>query len=408
MGSTQSTWGSATRSEQTMKSASVIFVSLVILYASASDSAVPEDSLFALDDDLSEARETLNQMKTAGKSEAACRKLVKDTKDEITENVKNSQKTLDELEKGKTCEKFHKETADEKLEAKKAAEDLTKKLSEQKKARDFKVEFGSRTFSSLKEGDCATFFTHGNYVSAKAAYEKASKEVTEAQGAKKTADEVLKKTIEQANVDTHKCLCTLKTLHKTSYESSRKNDAANEKAWNMAHKLECVLDGKTSCQIPPVPVTKVPSVETSVKEVSCTASKKVDPVAPADPCVKYQEEKAANQKIAAALNAQVGFDDNSVALKPAGKKTLDEVAKVLNQYPWMAVNVQGHSSAPHGAACQKLVNGRADSTKKYLASKGCKNKMTVVKGTCTKVKAITIGAQDTISAGAKLPAGCKA
>jgi len=391
-----------------MKSASVIFVSLVILYASASDSAVPEDSLFALDDDLSEARETLNQMKTAGKSEAACRKLVKDTKDEITENVKNSQKTLDELEKGKTCEKYHAETADEKLEAKKAAEDLTKKLSEQKKARDFKVEFGSRTFSSLKEGDCATFFTHGNYVSAKAAYEKASKEVTEAQGAKKTADEVLKKTIEQANVDTHKCLCTLKTLHKTSYESSRKNDAANEKAWNMAHKLECVLDGKTSCQIPPVPVTKVPSVETSVKEVSCTASKKVDPVAPADPCAKYQAEKAANQKIAAALNAQVGFDDNSVALKPAGKKTLDEVAKVLNQYPWMAVNVQGHSSAPHGAACQKLVNGRADSTKKYLASKGCKNKMTVVKGTCTKVKAITIGAQDTISAGAKLPAGCKA
>jgi len=391
-----------------MKSASVIFVSLVILYASASDSAVPEDSLFALDDDLSEARETLNQMKTAGKSEAACRKLVKDTKDEITENVKNSQKTLDELEKGKTCEKYHAETADEKLEAKKAAEDLTKKLSEQKKARDFKVEFGSRTFSSLKEGDCATFFTHGNYVSAKAAYEKASKEVTEAEGAKKTADEVLKKTIEQANVDTHKCLCTLKTLHKTSYESSRKNDAANEKAWNMAHKLECVLDGKTSCQIPPVPVTKVPSVETSVKEVSCTASKKVDPVAPADPCAKYQAEKAANQKIAAALNAQVGFDDNSVALKPAGKKTLDEVAKVLNQYPWMAVNVQGHSSAPHGAACQKLVNGRADSTKKYLASKGCKNTMTVVKGTCTKVKAITIGAQDTISAGAKLPAGCKA
>merc|ERR1712205_1842 len=118
--------------------------------------------------------------------------------------------------------------------------------------------------------------------------------------------------------------------------------------------------------------------------------------------------KAANQKIAAALNAQVGFDDNSVALKPAGKETLDEVAKVLNQYPWMAVNVQGHSDAKKGTHCTKLVNGRAESTKKFLASKGCKNKMTVVAGTCAKVRAITIGAQDTISAGAKLPAGCKA
>merc|ERR1712006_33896 len=132
---------------------------------------------------------------------------------EITENVKNSQKALNELEKGKTCEKFHKETADEKLEAKKTAENLTKKLSEKKKASDFKVVFGSRTFSSLKEGDCATFFTHGSYVSAKAAYEKASKEVTKAEGAKKTADEVLKKTIEKANEDTQDCLCTLKTLH---------------------------------------------------------------------------------------------------------------------------------------------------------------------------------------------------
>merc|ERR1711918_41301 len=202
----------------------------------------------------------------------------------------------------------------EKLEAKKTAENLTKKLSEKKKASDFKVVFGSRTFSSLKEGDCATFFTHGSYVSAKAAYEKASKEVTEAEGAKKTAD-----------------------------ESSKKNDAANEKAWNMAHKLERVLDGKTSCQIPPVPVTKVPSVEASVKEVSCTASKKVDPLPPADPCKKYQEEKAANKKIAAALKAQVGFDSNQITLKAAGKKTLDEVAKVLNEYPWMAVNIQGHS-----------------------------------------------------------------
>merc|ERR1712100_892316 len=117
----------------------------------------------------------------------------------------------------------------------------------------------------------------------------------------------------------------------------------------MAHKLECVLDGKTSCQIPAVPVTKVPSVETSVKEVSCTASKKVDPLPPADPCKKYQEEKAANKKIAAALKAQVGFDSNQITLKAAGKKTLDEVAKVLNQYPWMAVNIQGHSSASAGS-----------------------------------------------------------
>merc|ERR1711904_670554 len=139
-----------------------------------------------------------------------------------------------------------------------------------------------------------------------------------------------------------------------------------------------------------------------------TAAPSTKKEAPKDPCAKYEAEKKANHEIAAALKAAVGFPGGSVVINSSGKKTLDEVAKVLNKYAWMAVNIQGHSDAKQGPTCTKLVNGRAESTKKYLASKGCKNKMTVIAGTCTKKRAITIGAQDTIAAGAKLPAGCKA
>merc|ERR1711977_652777 len=314
------------------------------------------------------------------------------------------------LEVGHQCTAVSKKADDEKTEAKRTENEVAKKKTEETAAKDAMVDFGSRTFSSLTKGDCDVFFTHKNYISAKANAAKAAQARKEAEGAAVQAKKVMEKAVAQAKADTQKCLCDTKFAHSKALKEGKANDAANEKLWVRAHKLECVIKGQTSCKIPPVPSITAPALNAEVNSAVCgaTLTKKVDPNPPADPCKKYQEEKAANKKIAAALKAQVGFDSNQITLKAAGKKTLDEVAKVLNQYPWMAVNIQGHSSASAGSHCDRLVKGRADTTKGYLASKGCKNKMTVVKGTCTKVKAITIAAQDTISAGAVLPAGCKA
>merc|ERR1712193_346521 len=228
---------------------------------------------------------------------------------------------------------------------------------------------------------------------------------TKAVGAKQQAKEELIKVIEQAKKDTKKCQCDTKLKHAEANKKGHANDAANQKAWAMAHKLECVLDGKTSCTIPPCP---------QVKAADCSAAPAPAPapaMPPADPCKKWKEERKANLEIAAALKANVGFAPNVVTLNDSGKKTLSEVAKTLNKYSWMAVNIQAHSSAPVGDSCNKLVNGRAESTKSFLAQMGVKNKMTVIKGTCTVKRAITIGAQDSIqnAAGAgSPPKGCTA
>merc|ERR1712072_68708 len=310
-----------------MQSISIIFVASLVLYASASDSVVPEDALFALDDDLSEARSTLTSLQQAGKSWKECEQLVKDDKAEVEANVKNAQKIINSLEVGHQCTAVSKKADDEKTEAKRTEDDVAKKKTEETAAKDAMVDFGSRTFSSLKKGDCGVFFTHKNYLSAKANAAKAAHARKEAEGAAVQAKKVMEKAVAQAKADTQKCLCDTKFAHSKALKEGKANDAVNEKLWVRAHKLECVLKGQTSCKIPPVP--------------SITA--------PADPCAKYQAEKAANKKIAAALTAQVGFAPNSVVINSSGQKTLDEVAKVLNQYPWMAVNVQGHSDAKKGA-----------------------------------------------------------
>merc|ERR1711904_343726 len=231
------------------------------------------------------------------------------------------------------------------------------------------VTFGSRSFSSVKYGDCSWIFSHSSYTTAKANYAKAKKAYEESQGASAKAKEETKKAVAQAKEETKKCNC------KTQFDHAA--------ARVMAHKLECVLDKTTTCKIPACPTTKAPPLAPGAAAESCTAQIGT-PTAPTDPCKKYQEEKAANKQIAAALTAAVGFAPGSTVVNSSGQKTLDEVAKVLNKYAWMAVNIQGHSDAKAGSHCQKLVDGRAESTKKYLASKGCKNKMTNIAGTCAK------------------------
>merc|ERR1712072_178998 len=398
-----------TRHRSEMKTTAILFVSLAVIYASAQEADVPEDSPLALDDDLSEARETLASMQASGKSEAACRKLVADTKNEITTNVRTEQLILDGLSKGHECSALKKEADDEKVEQKRTEDKEKAAKAHLDAMTKATVTFGSRSFSSVKKGDCSWIFSHSSYTTAKANYKKAVTAHQESQGAAAKAVEETKKAVAAAKKATKECNCKTQFAHATANKNSKRNDAANEAAWNMAHRLECVLDKKTTCTVPACPTTTAPALAPGAAAESCPAQVTGGPAKmPTDPCAKYQAEKAANKQIAAALTAQVGFAPGSVVINPNGKTTLDKVAKILNQYAWMAVNIQGHSDAKQGARCTQLVNGRADSTKKYLASKGCANKMTVITGTCSKVRAITIGAQDTISAGAKLPKGCKA
>lgn len=185
------------------------------------------------------------------------------------------------------------------------------------------VVFGKHTFSSLTEGDCSVFFKSDSYINAKQKHTTATSSHTKAVAAKKVAEETYKKVVEQAKKDTKKCLCDTKVKHAEANKHSKRNDAANQKAWTMAHKLECVLDGKTSCSIPPCPTVKAATLTAAVTGADCSASLAPAPapaMPPTDPCKKWKEERKANLEIAAALKANVGFAPNVVTLNDSGKK----------------------------------------------------------------------------------------
>merc|ERR1712232_1458505 len=182
---------SATRVKKMMR-VTMIAVIVAAVYVSAQETeSVPEDNLFSLDDDLSEAHATLQSMQAAGKSEKECRKLVTDTKNEIVINVKTEQQIIDGLDIGMRCEVYFKNTEDEKDEVGRTQHEVEKASEQLQRAAHAVVVFGEHTFSSLTEGDCSVFFSSSSYLAAKKRHEEATSSHTKAVGAKKQADETL-------------------------------------------------------------------------------------------------------------------------------------------------------------------------------------------------------------------------
>merc|ERR1711998_593320 len=215
---------------------SILFLSLAIIYASASpvDEVVPEESLYALDDDLSEARSTIEQMTTAGKSDKDCRKLVEETRKEVQTNVDTCTKTMNALPKGEACP------------AK-----------------------GQAAVKAATEGKCESFYTSTSYTSAEATYKSSVTAYTKATGAAGEAAIALKNAVAAAAKEKAECECAVKKDHESKFSTLTKANAANEKAWNFACKVECVLDGKTTCKCSAAPKCVRPKVTSAVMEAVC-------------------------------------------------------------------------------------------------------------------------------------------
>jgi hypothetical protein len=253
------------------------------------DEIVPEESLYALDDDLAEAQQTVNDMTAAGKSDKDCRKLVEETRKEVQTTVDSCQNIMDSLPKGDSCPEQGQDGVKKATEAKsKADKHLAHTITEVTKASSTKVEFGSRTFSSLTEGKCESFYSSGAYVTAKASYTATVTAKTRAEGAAEEAKKALATAVAAAKKAKHECECKVKGNHEDMFSTHSASDAANQKAWSFACKVECVLDGKTACKCSAAPKCKRAKVTAAVDAAHCAAA--------ADAKKKAEEEAKKNSK----------------------------------------------------------------------------------------------------------------
>merc|ERR1711981_1310697 len=220
--------------QQARKMRCTIFaLSLAIVYASASpiaDSVVPEESHYAVGEDLAEAQQKINQMTAAGASDKDCRKLVTETRKDVQTNVDTCQKIIDAMPKGEHCVNLGQDLVKAATEAKsKADKHLVTTTTEVTKASSAKVDFGSRAFSTLTEGKCDSFYTSGVYTTAKTTYTAAVTAQTKAKGEAEEAAKALTAAIAAAAKEKLDCECKTKADHEKAFATHGAADAANKK-----------------------------------------------------------------------------------------------------------------------------------------------------------------------------------
>jgi hypothetical protein len=295
----------------------ILVLSLGIFYATASpiaDTILPEDSLYTLDDDLDEASQKIREMTASGKSDKDCRKLVTETRNDVTKTVTSAQKTLDGMEKGDSCMKLGQAEVNSATKAKAKADGQVKTYATQvKKTAGASISLGQKSFSSLTEGNCDFFFSSSTYTNAKNAHDTAVSAHTKAVGAAIEAAKLLKKAIDLAEDAKNNCLCKTKLALKAAFKTAQGTAAANKKAWDFASKLECVLDGKTTCKIAPCPAVKMVKASAYAEKYDCAKG-----------AVKEIARKAAEKKAASAASAP----QRAAELKAEKKKADAQVAAI--------------------------------------------------------------------------------
>merc|ERR1711904_517941 len=114
-------------------------------------------------------------------------------------------------------------------------------------------------------------------------------------------------------------------------------------------------------------------------------------------CDPNKAKRAANDKLAKALQKQIKFQPNKVTIRKASETTLMKVADTLHQFPWLEVDIIGQSTLRKSTHCTRLTTGRAKSVIDYIKSKGIKNKMNA-KSQCKTAVAVKI-----VAAGGSAP-----
>merc|ERR1712046_326060 len=118
---------------------------------------------------------------------------------------------------------------------------------------------------------------------------------------------------------------------------------------------------------------------------------------PEGSCDPNKAKRAANDKLAKALQKQIKFQPNKVTIRKASETTLMKVADTLHQFPWLEVDIIGQSTLRKSTHCTRLTTGRAKSVIDYMKSKGIKNKMNA-KSQCKIAVAVKI-----VAAGGSAP-----
>merc|ERR1712166_1118651 len=220
-----------------------------------------------------EAKSTVSQLLSIGKSSSACKSLADPAIKEVKDSVEAAQKILETNKDGSQCEKVGEslvsKATNSEVSASKASVDATVAANT---ACSADVTFKPQSLSGLKNGECGFVTTDPAFVLAKKTCTQMKKSAAKATGAldgAKTAAEDDKKAAED---DKKKCRCAAQKSHKVALEATKKATEKNTKAWDKAHNMQCVLNGQSTCKVPSLPSLRTPTLDKRAAQETCSSS----------------------------------------------------------------------------------------------------------------------------------------
>merc|ERR1711934_437402 len=189
-----------------------------------------------------EASDTVQALMDTGKDDNACRALADATSQEVKATVKNQQKVLDDMSRGKDCDSEGQELiAKAKQNLDKARAHEANKKKDLHAAQNKKINFGDFAVNQLTEGKCGSFFDQQVWKDAKAAIKTAQNNYNSAKAATKASETAVEDAKKTAMKMVQECRCKAKqAIENTLKKMNESAKGPNTKAWTKAAHLRCV------------------------------------------------------------------------------------------------------------------------------------------------------------------------
>merc|ERR1711939_167912 len=253
-----------------MKTLVLLLAVAALASAAPSDSIVPE-GLTKHETAHAEAQKAINLLQEQGTSSDACSSLAGTTIKEVEDHVNSLQEVIDGLDDGSTCSSEGQDAVDDATNAKSLADQAVKDTADALAEADCApVDFGSRAYDSLVEGECAWAYSSDAYIGAKAAVNAATTAHNDAVGAAAAATTALEEAVAEQIKLIHECRCKAKHSYATAWASAEEGAAGREESYTKAKHMECVLAGTSAADctftVPTVTPRELPADVTAVTD----------------------------------------------------------------------------------------------------------------------------------------------
>lgn len=220
------------------------------------------------------AKRIVTEMLQEGADPAGCGEAANTTRDEVINNVQTKQLMLDSLDKGCSCAELGQDVVTFQFNNMNAASAaVTVAETSLHTATHAQVTLSTQAFHLLSGNECGWTIVDAAYESAETTYTQAVTTLNTARTTYTFSVQMHTEAVEEAARLKLECECSVQNNHAQEWASANEENAVNQRAWEQAHQMNCVLEQiyYADCVIGPVPSLTQPALCDDIESVSCAA-----------------------------------------------------------------------------------------------------------------------------------------